>query len=325
VTVDENFLAARFAENRDHLRAVAVRMLGSLPEAEDAVQETWLRLARTDVTDVGNLGGWLTTVLSRVCLDLLRSRRSRREQLVGDEAMVDGPLTAQAGTAPAAADPAAQAVLADSLGPALLVVLDTLAPTERLAFVLHDLFGMPFDEIAPIVDRSPAAARQLASRARRRVRGQGDEAPTGQRAPDRPGSDGEAGSRQQDAGRARQRRIVDAFLDASRNGRFDDLLALLDPDIEMRADEVAVRMGGPERVTGADAVAQFMCGRARAVRRAWIDGTAGAVWQHLGVVKVAFLFSIDGEAVTGIEQVADPGRIAGMRIDPLGRAGTISG
>jgi RNA polymerase sigma-70 factor (ECF subfamily) len=317
VTVGEKFLAARFAENRDHLRAVAVRMLGSLPEAEDAVQETWLRLARTDVSDVGNLGGWLTTVLSRVCLDMLRARRSRREDLVGDEQLVPRPDSTLGPGDPLPPDPAAQAVLADSLGPALLVVLDTLAPTERLAFVLHDLFGMPFDEIAPIVGRSPAATRQMASRARRRVRGEVDEA-SGEGTV----AGGGSGSRtQSDPERRRQRRIVDAFLDASRNGRFDDLLALLDPDIEMRADEASVRMGGPQQVTGADAVARFMCGRARAVRRAWIAGAAGAVWQHLGVVKVAFLFSVDGDAVTRIEQVADPDRIAGMHIETLPRSG----
>ncbi|MBV9042395.1 MAG: sigma-70 family RNA polymerase sigma factor, partial [Acidimicrobiia bacterium] len=201
---DQDFLAARFDDHRAHLRAVAYRMLGSPAEADDAVQEAWVRLSRTDTSDVENLGGWLTTVVSRVCLDLLRSRTARRE----------APLETSAPPALSVVDPEREAEVADSVGLAMLVVLDTLAPAERLAFVLHDMFGVPFDEIAPIVDRSPEAARQLASRARRRVQG----APASS-----------------EADVARQRAVVEAFLAASRGGDFAALLELLDPDIVLRA------------------------------------------------------------------------------------------
>ncbi|HET6740206.1 MAG TPA: sigma-70 family RNA polymerase sigma factor, partial [Kribbella sp.] len=202
---DHEQLARRFEENRAHLRAVAYRMLGSVTEAEDAVQEGWLRLSRTDVSDVGNLGGWLTTVVSRVCLDMLRSRKSRREDAL--DTYVPDPVISAPG-------PEDEAVQADAIGLALLVVLETLAPAERLAFVLHDMFGVGFDEIASIVDKSPAATRQLASRARRRVQGA-------------PASDGDV---------SRQRVIVEAFLAASRGGDFEALLELLDPEVLLRAD-----------------------------------------------------------------------------------------
>src|SRR5205807_1468412 len=212
---EKDWLAERFEAHRAHVRAMAYRMLGSMPEAEDAVQEAWLRLSRSDTGEIENLGGWLRTVVARVCLDMLRSRRSRREE----------PLeTHQPESAADDAhriDPEEETLLAESVGLALLVVLDTLAPAERLAFVLHDMFAVPFDEIAPIVGRSPAAARQLASRARRRVQG----ATAG-------GADVE-----------RRRAVVDAFLAASRGGDFAALLALLDPDIELRADAAAVAMG----------------------------------------------------------------------------------
>ncbi|MDQ2943200.1 MAG: sigma-70 family RNA polymerase sigma factor, partial [Candidatus Dormibacteraeota bacterium] len=221
-------LAMRFEANRTHLRAVAYRMLGSLSEADDAVQEAWLRLSRSGTTGVENLSGWLTTVVARVCLDMLRSRKSRREEPLG----APGPdpiLSHGDGT-----DPEHEALLADSVGLALLVVLETLAPAERLAFVLHDMFAVPFDEIAPIVGRSPAAARQLASRARRRVQGAATVSKTD---------------------RTRQREIVDAFLAASREGNFAALLALLDPDVVLRSDDAAVRTGASPEVRGAAAVA----------------------------------------------------------------------
>src|SRR5437868_2357342 len=201
---EQDWLAERFESNRGHLKAVAYRMLGSQSEAEDAVQESWLRLSRSGASGVENLGGWLTTVVARVCLDMLRSRKSRREELLQHDADFEAPVSHANGV-----DPEEQAVLADAVGPALLVVLETLAPAERIAFVLHDLFAVPFDEIAPIVGRSSAAARQLASRARRRVQGV---------------------STVHDADVTRQRAVVDAFLAASRAGDFDALLALLDPD-----------------------------------------------------------------------------------------------
>src|SRR5216117_2380320 len=231
---DTDWLAAAFEEHRDHLRAVAYRLLGSMADAEDAVQDTWLRLTGADTSEVENLGGWLTTVVARVSLNMLRSRRRRREEPVGDSwpdaaevAARNGPRGAR--TAGGPADPEDEAVLADSVGLALLVVLDTLTPAERLAFVLHDMFGMPFEEIAPIVDRSPAAARQLASRARRRVRG----------APD------------PDPDLARQRAVVDAFLAASRAGDFDALVAILDPDVVLRVDRgrLAQAVRAPQVVT----------------------------------------------------------------------------
>src|SRR5256885_11451483 len=212
---ERDWLVERFEAHRTHLRAVAYRMLGSATEADDAVQESWLRLSRTDTSDVDNLGGWLTTVVARVCLDMLRSRTARREEPLGTH-LPDGTAGPDHGL-----DPEQEALLADSMGPALLVVLETLAPAERLAFVLHDMFAMPFDEIAPIVGRSPDATRQLASRARRRVQG----------------------ATMSDVDLTRQREVVDAFLAASRGGDFDALLAVLDPDVVVRADSAAVEAG----------------------------------------------------------------------------------
>src|SRR5579859_176422 len=234
---EREWLADRFEEQRGHLQGVAYRMLGSLSEADDAVQESWLRLSRAGADGIDNLGGWLTTVVARVCLDMMRSRKSRREESL-DVRTGEPPASAAAG-----ADPEYEALLADSVGLALLVVLDTLSPAERLAFVLHDMFAVPFEEIAPIVERSPAATRKLASRARLRVQG-ADTAP--------------------DTDLARQREIVQAFLAASRNGDLVALIAVLDPDVVLRADQTAARMGAEAEVRGVDLVAGFFSGRARA-------------------------------------------------------------
>jgi RNA polymerase sigma factor (sigma-70 family) len=278
-------LAQRFEDSRPHLAAVAYRMLGSRAEADDAVQEAWLRLARSDVDGVDNLRGWLTTVVSRVCLDMLRSRTSRREEpLAVDERTAQEP------------GPEGEAVLADSVGAALLVVLDTLAPAERLAFVLHDLFAMPFDEIGAVLGRSPAAARQLASRARRRLQGAG---------PD------------DDAEPARRREVVAAFLAASRGGDFAALLALLDPDAVVRADAAAVVAGAEAEVRGAAAVAETFSGRAKAARLALLDGEPGLVWSHRGEVRMAFAFAVVDGRVTDIELISDPTRLAAMGVEPL--------
>jgi RNA polymerase sigma-70 factor (ECF subfamily) len=280
---EQDWLAARFEENRNRLKAVAYRMLGSASEADDAVQEAWLRFSRSDTSAVDNLGGWLTTVVSRVSLDMLRSRGSRREE----------PLEADAG---GPGDPERDSLLADSVGLALLVVLDKLAPAERVAFVLHDMFGVPFDEIAAIVARSPTAARQLASRARRRVRGAGPDS----------GAD-----------RARQREAVAAFFAASRAGDFEALLALLDPDVILRADAMAVSMGASGSVRGARAVAETFKGRARAARVALVDGAAGAVWAVRGRPRVVFAFTISGGKIAAIELIAEPGRLSRLRIEAL--------
>ena len=284
---EHEVLAERFEANRAHLRAVAYRLLGSFSEADDAVQEAWLRLSRSGAGGVENLGGWLTTVVARVCLDMLRSRKSRREEPL-DTPLADVPVSPDAGT-----DPEHEAVLADSIGLALLVVLETLAPAERLAFVLHDLFAVPFDEIAPIVGRSPAAARQLASRARRRVQG----------APAAPESD-----------RARHREVVDAFLAASRNGEFDALLALLDPDVVLRSDAVAVRTGASKEVRGAAAVAGTFSGRARVALPALVDGAPGAVWAPGGTPRVVFSFTIKDTKIVAIDLLADPEHLRQMNL-----------
>jgi RNA polymerase sigma-70 factor (ECF subfamily) len=282
--VDEHdWLTERFEEKRDHLQTVAYRMLGSPSEADDAVQEAWLRLSRSGATGVENLGGWLTTIVARVCLDMLRSRKSRREEPLG--AHLPEPLVGHA----AGTDPEHEALLADSVGLALLVVLDTLAPAERLAFVLHDMFAVPFDEIAPILRRSPNAAKQLASRARRRV--QSDAAD--------PHTDP-----------TRRRAVIDAFLAASRHGDFDALLALLDPDVALRADQAAVQMGASSEVRGAPAVADTFSGRARAAQPALIDGAAGAVWAQGGRPRIVFDFTIRLGKIVEIHLLADPDRLS---------------
>jgi RNA polymerase sigma-70 factor (ECF subfamily) len=273
-------LTEQFEANRGHLRAVAYRMLGSGAEADDAVQEAWLRLNRTDTSDVENLSGWLTTVVARVSLDMLRSRRSRRE----DAMDVLSELAERGGEG----NPEQDAVMADAVGPALLVVLDTLAPAERLAFVLHDLFGVPFDEIAIILGRSPDAARQLASRARRRVRGVSPD--------DEPDID-------------RQRDVVSAFLRASRGGDFEALLTVLDPDVVVRADETSIAMGAEAEVRGATAVLKTFLGRAAGAQPAVIDGVPGAVWAPGGRIRAALSFTVRDGKVTAIDLVADRERL----------------
>ncbi|MCS7481067.1 sigma-70 family RNA polymerase sigma factor [Umezawaea endophytica] len=273
-------LAARFEADRPRLRAVAHRMLGSTSEADDAVQEAWLRLDRSDTSEVGNLSGWLTTVVARVCLDVLRSRKSRREEPLPTEDPAGG------------VDPEHEALLADSVGVALLVVLDTLAPAERLAFVLHDLFGVSFVEIAPILGKSPAAARQLASRARRRVRGT-------ESAPDP----------------HRGRVVVDAFLAASREGDFAALLTLLDPDAVVRSDAAAAAAGSDAEVRGRDAVAAFFNGRAKHARSAFVDGLAGAAWAPGGTPRVVFDFVVSDGLVVAIDVLADPDLLAGLDLE----------
>lgn len=267
-------LTETFESQRTHLRTVAYRLLGSVHEADDAVQESWLRLQRSNVSSVDNLPAWLTTVVSRICLDQLRTRASRREEL-GVE---------PAGVADAAVvDPAAEAEHADAVGRALMVVLDTLAPAERLAFCLHDLFGLSFGEVANALGRSSAACRQLASRARRRVRGQADSV---------------------EVDRARQREVVEAFLDASRHGQFDRLLALLHPEAVMTSDPEGVAMGSPEVLDGPEAVARMFSGRAQAARVTELDGHAAAAWSVRGEVKVVFAFTLEDGLVRQIEMLA---------------------
>lgn len=292
-------LTEQFEQNRPRLRGVAYRMLGSLSEAEDAVQEAWLRLERTDASGVDNLAGWLTTVVARVCLDMLRARKSRREDALDARAVESGGGHDDRATA---ADPEQEAVLAESVGVALLVVLDTLAPAERLAFVLHDLFGVPFEEIGPVVGRTTEAARQLAHRARRRVRG----------AP--PPSD---------AGRERQRAVVEAFLRATRAGDIEGLLAVLEPDAEIRI-EAAARIEAPPDEVGKDRVvrgASAWIGRfvqmSRAqvgVQLAMIDGTVGLVVAPGGRLARVMRFTIAGDKVARIEVLADPARLRALEI-----------
>lgn len=284
---DDEWLAQRFEQNRPHLRAVAYRMLGSLAEADDAVQEAWLRLSRSGPSDVENLGGWLTTVVGRVCLDMLRTRKLRREEPFDANPPALGTHARR---------PEDEAILADSVGAAMIVVLEALPPAERVAFVLHDMFSVPFDEIASIVGRSPAAARQLASRARRRVQGS-DPVP--------------------DATSVTKRAVVDAFLAASRSGDFEALLTLLDPDVVVRADAAAVEMGAAGEVRGARAVAETFAGRARAARPALIDGVPGLVWMQAGRPLVVFVFTVVDGAVREINMIAEPEPIGDLAVTPL--------
>ena len=303
---EHDWLAERFEENRPHLRAVAYRMLGSSDEADDAVQETWLRLSRAGAGGVENLGGWLTTIVARVSLNMLRSRTLRREE------PIDAPATGQPVTPPNGTDPEHEAVLADSVGLALLVVLDTLTPAERLAFVLHDMFAVPFEEIAPVVERSPAATRQLASRARRRVQEAGaQEARVHEEEPGDPDAERQPGEI------SRRRDVVAAFLAASREGDFDALLTMLDPDIVLRADNAAAQMGTDAEAIGPRAVAGVFSGRAKALRPALIDGAPGAVWTYRGETRVVFAFTFAGGTITAIEQIADPERVARFEVTPL--------
>jgi RNA polymerase sigma-70 factor (ECF subfamily) len=280
---ERDWLAERFEENRTRLRAVAYRMLGSLSEADDAVQEAWLRVSRSDTDEVENLGGWLTTIVARVSLNMLRSRRSRREEAL--DVRVPEPIIDRAdGT-----DPEHEALLADSVGLALLVVLETLSPPERLAFVLHDMFAVPFDEIAPIVDRSPDAARQLASRARRRVQGE-------RTVPD--------------ADLHSQREVVDAFRAAAREGNFEALVELLDPDAVLRADEGAV--GGSRIVRGAATIARQAMAFSRLdldIRPAIVNGAAGTVTLRDGEPFAIAGFTVRNRRIVEMDILADPERL----------------
>lgn len=277
------WLAEQFEANRTHLQDVAYQMLGSLSEADDAVQECWLRLSRSDTSEVKNMGGWLTTVVARICLDMLRSRTSRREESL--EASVSEPIAShQHGI-----DPEQEALLADSVGLALLVVLDTLNPAERLAFVLHDIFAVSFDEIAPILERSPTSARQLASRARRRVQGA-------------------AKSRDDDI--SYQREVVDAFLAASRAGNFDALLAVLDPDVVFRHDITAIPAGEMGKIRGAAAVARQFSGRAQGARAALVNGTVGIVVASRKKLFLALNLTIMNGKIAEINAVVDPERLS---------------
>ena len=288
---DTTFLADRFEADRTHLRAVAYRMLGSLSEAEDAVQEAWLRLQRSESEDIANLGGWLTTVVGRVCLDMLRSRTSRRE----DPLDVHLPDPILAGPD----DPEHEAVVADSVGLALLVVLETLAPAERLAFVLHDLFGVSFDEIAPIVGRTPTAARQLASRARRRVR-------TGAPVPD---------------DLSRQREVVDAFLAASRGGDFDALLAVLDPDVVLRVDFGALKPTTSSVVRGAPEVAGralMFAEHSQYARPVLVNGAIGLVNAPDGRPMTVMGLTIVNGRIVAMDIFADPDRLSHLDLTFLG-------
>ena len=282
---EPEFLAAQFEQHRTHLRAVAYKMLGSLSEADDAVQESWLRMSRSDTSEVENLRGWLTTVVARVCLNVLRSRRTRREEPL-DVRVPDPVVSRDDGT-----QPEHEALLADSVGLALLVVLETLGPAERLAFVLHDMFGVPFEEIAGLVDRSPAATRQLASRARRRVQGQ---APV------------------PDADLGEQRRVVDAFFAAARDGDFDALVAVLHPDVVSRGDGGALRPQATAVVRGAREVAARALTFARLapfVRPALVNGAAGVVVAPRGEPFSVMGFTVVGGKIVEIDAIADPERL----------------
>jgi RNA polymerase sigma factor (sigma-70 family) len=283
---DQDWLAERFESNRSHLRGVAFRMLGSLTEADDAVQEAWIRLSRTDTSDVDNLRAWLTTVVGRVCLNMLRSRRTRREASL-ETHLPDPIVSPEEGL-----DPEQEALLGDSVGLAMLVVLDSLTPAERVAFVLHDVFALPFDEIAPIVGRTPTAARQLASRARRRVQG----APV------------------PDVGLAGQWAVVDAFLAAARDGDFERLLAVLDPEVVVRSDGGAARPSLASVVRGARAVAeQAMLFRrfTETSTRVLVNGIPGGVaWAPDGSPFAVLALTVRGGRIVAIDVLADPDRLA---------------
>ncbi|NBE94940.1 sigma-70 family RNA polymerase sigma factor [Nonomuraea sp. KC401] len=288
----DEFLAGRFAEHRDHMKAVAYRMLGSLTEADDAVQEAWLRLSRTDSGAIGNLGGWLTTVVGRVCLDMLRARAARREAPL-EQRLPDPVVSPEDG-----GDPEREALTADAVGLALLVVLDSLRPAERLAFVLHDMFAVPYEQIATVVDRSPDTARKLASRARRRVRGT------------IPSPDPDP---------ARQRRVVDAFLSAARDGDFAALLTVLDPDVVLRIDAGAFAEGGSWTISGAAAVA----GRApdfqrftttRTLEPVLVNGAAGLISSEDGRPRSVLGFTIAEGRIAAIDILSDPDRVARLTL-----------
>ena len=296
--MDQSFLLAdRFEANRPHLRALAFRILGNLEDADDALQEAWLRLSTADAGAIENLGGWLTTVVSRLCLTTLR-RRQRRPSTSIDEAADDDELSLRT-----AVTPEDQAILADSMGHALLVVLDRLNPAERISFVLHDMFSVSFEEIALVLGKSVEACRQLASRARRRVRIAED-----------PTSDPQ-----------RQRKVVDAFLGAAKTGDFDVLLSLLSPAAELTADEAAIAMGAPARLVGPHDVAARFSGGAKAARIALLDGLAGLVWAQGGTTKVAFDFTVVDDVVHSIEMIADHDVLDEIDIDFVRRGGAEAG
>lgn len=278
----QHALADRFERSRERLRTVAFRILGSRAEADDAVQEAWLRLSRSPTDDVRNLEGWLTTVVGRVCLDALRVRTARREALLDERR-------------PASDDPQAEATAADETGLAMMLVLDTLAPAERVAFVLHDVFDVPFDDVAAIVDRTPEAARQLASRGRRRVKGA-----------DAPEPDPN-----------RQRILVDAFRRASREGDLQGLLAVLAPDIVVRADATAVGFGAPTEMRGAETVAESFLGRATAAKRTTVDGAPSMAWIVAGQTRVVFRFGFEDGRIATLDLVADPEVVAVMNVQVL--------
>jgi RNA polymerase sigma factor (sigma-70 family) len=288
---DQDSLASLFEEHRAHLRGVAYRILDSVSDADDAVQDTWLRLSRSDVSDVANLGGWLTTVVARVALNMLQSRKTRREEVGAAWSSEDA-----VDRLPGGPSPEDEALLGDSVGAALQVVLDTLEPRERIAFVLHDLFGVPFDEVGPVAGASAAGARQLASRARRRVSSSSLPGYT--------------------ARQARHREIVAAFFAAAREARFGALLELLDPDVAMRADEAAARLGAAPESAGADAVARWLSGRARGARLALLDGEPGAVWAVGGNVRVAFWFTIAADGrIARIDLIGSPDELGTLDIE----------
>jgi RNA polymerase sigma-70 factor (ECF subfamily) len=301
---DSEWLATAFEQHRGHLRAVAYRLLGSVTDADDAVQDTWLRLTGADTSEVDNLGGWLTTVVARVSLNMLRSRRHRQEEPVGDSwpgvVEVAARADAEAGVAPTG-DPEGEAMLADSVGLALLVVLDTLSPAERLAFVLHDLFAMPFTEVAAVLGRSAEATRQLASRARRRVRG--------------------ASSPDRATDLARQREVATAFLAAARGGDLSALVALLDSEVTLTADAVASPSGRPAALHGADRVARGAIAssvRAGRSRLALVDGEVGIALAPAGRLRVVLLFKVNAaRRITAIDVVADPDRLRRLRVAVL--------
>ncbi len=287
---ERELLARRFEAHRAHLRGVAYRMLGSTEEADDAVQEAWLRMSRAGAGGVDNLGGWMTTIVGRVCLDLLRARKARREETLG--AREPEP----AGGRRHERSPDEEVVVADSVGLALLVVLETLGPAERVAFVLHDMFDLPFDEIAPIVGRTPEAARQLASRARRRVRG----------------------ASTADLDRRRKREVVEAFIAAIKAGDFEALVAVLAPDVAFRCDAQAIRMGGPAEVHGIAAVGEFFKGRAQAAVAGLIDGEVGILVPVKGRMLLVIALTFGGGKITALDAVADRDALASMALEEFG-------
>lgn len=282
---ESDWIADEFEKNRPRLRAVAYRMLGSTGDADDVVQDAWLRLTRSDIYTIDNLSGWLTTVVSRIALDRLRARRRDREIPTG----VQPPEVA---TLHAASDPEEDALLADSVGAAMMMVLDTLRPTERVAFVLHDTFGVPFDVIGEALNRTANAAKQLASRARHKVRG----------------------SDPADRDPARQREVVDAFLDAARNGNFEALIAILDPDVSLQADPTAFDMGSPVEVRGPTDVAAMFSGRAQGAETVWVDDSAAAAWIVAGKPKVVWDFTIVAGRIAHIEMLADPDHLGELEL-----------